>query len=218
MTHRHPVAADLVPLAGPLAVAAGVASIIVAMIHLWRMRALFRRPVAADGPRTHASAADGWIEGGHVLVAAGMAVMFTGPARLVGSWPFLALYLALTAALLVGLVTHPRCSAPGMWSCCALLVVEAAAMACMSGAACVAGWPLRTDGAIGAWCVVIFGGACLAALAGPSARRFAAPPPPRPRVRELAARLIRIFPEPVVPRGSRLIMSGGMILMLLART
>ncbi|WP_230203026.1 DUF5134 domain-containing protein [Parafrankia discariae] len=211
------MAAGLVPLAGPLALAAGVASILVAVIHLWRMRALFRRPVAAGGPHTHASAVDGWIEGGHVLVAAGMAVMFTGPGRLVGSWPFLALYLALTVALLVGLVAHPRCSAPGMWSCCALLVVEAAAMACMSGAASVAGWPLRTDGAIGVWCVVVFGGAALVALAGLPARRFAAPPA-RPPVRELAARLIGIFPEPVVPRGSRLVMSGGMILMLLART
>ncbi|OAA23872.1 hypothetical protein UG55_103314 [Frankia sp. EI5c] len=228
MTHRHS-AVELVPLPGPVAYLAGAASVVVAVIHLGRLRGTLRARRAAAplaqaggaGPASPArqgggggmAGAYGWIEVGHVLVAAGMAVMFTGPERVVGSWPFVAVYLTLAVSLLVVVVTHPQCGLPGVWSCCAMLVVEAAAMACMSGAVGFAGWPVGVDGAAGTWCVVLFAGACLVALVGLPARRAA-----RSSARPLVARLMRVFPEPVVPRATRLIMSGGMVLMFLGQT
>lgn len=208
MTHDHSVAADVVWLAGPVAVVAGLASAAVALVHLWRLRLMLRPVPAPRGPA--ATRADGWIEVGHVLVAAGMAVMFAGPAWVVGSWPFLAVYVTLAATMLGVVVAHPHCGVPGVWSCCAMLVVEATAMACMSGAVGFAGWPLRTDGAIGAWGVVLFAAACLVALVGLPARRAAGT-----STRGPVAWFMRAFPEPVVPRSTRLIMSGGMVLMFL---
>ncbi|MCK9900582.1 DUF5134 domain-containing protein [Parafrankia colletiae] len=243
MTHDHPAAAELVPLPGPVAAVATAASLFVAFLHL---RRLHRTPwPGVTNP-------DGWIEAGHAVVAVGMAIMFVAPAEVVGSWPFLAVYLVVTAALLVALVAHPRCGAPALWSCCALLLVEAAAMACMSGSTGIARWPLRTDGALGTWCVVLFGGAFLTALVGLPARRLAtATTPPMATAtatatattqlaapstqlaagavlsdqggrasqpRAALAALLRAFPDPVVPRASRLVMSGGMVLMFLSQS
>lgn len=208
MTDHHSIATGVVTLSGPITILAGLASAAVALVHLWRLRAItWPRPGTATtgGPR-----ADGWIEAGHVLVAGGMAVMFVGPAEVVGSWVFLTVYAALAVTMLAVVLVHPHCGTPGVWSCCAMLVVESTAMACMSGAVAFAGWPLRTDGALGAWGVALFAGACLVALVGLPARRAA-----RTSARGLAAWLVRAFPEPVVPRGTRLIMSGGMVLMFL---
>ncbi|WP_018637303.1 DUF5134 domain-containing protein [Parafrankia elaeagni] len=259
MTHDHPAAAELVPLSGPVAAVATAASLFVAFLHL---RRLHRTPWPG------VTSPDGWLEAGHAVVAVGMAIMFVAPAEVVGSWPFLAVYLVVTAALLVALVAHPRCGAPALWSCCALLLVEATAMACMSGSMGIARWPLRTDGALGTWCVVLFGGAFLAALVGLPARRLATEtatvPVPVPAMapvpatapatatatatstataqpaapstqlaagtvlsgqegrasqpRTALAALLRAFPDPVAPRASRLVMSGGMVLMFLSQS
>jgi hypothetical protein len=58
--------------------------------------------------------------------------------------------------------------------------------------------------------VVLFAAACLVALVGLPARRAAGM-----SARGPAAWFMRAFPEPVVPRSTRLIMSGGMVLMFL---
>ncbi|CUU58004.1 hypothetical protein Ga0074812_11632 [Parafrankia irregularis] len=222
--HPHSVAAELGPLPGPVTAVAAAAAAVVAAVHLVRLYGLLRstpagrltlgHPVAGHPAEGHPVAghtvADGWIEVAHVLVAAGMAVMFVGPPRLIGAWPFFAVYLALALVMLAMVVLHPHCGTPGVWSCCAMVVVESAAMACMSGAVGFAGWPLRTDGALGAWCVAVFAGACLVALVGLPARWAA-----RTSARRITAWLVRAFPDPVVPRGTRLVMSGGMVLMFL---
>ncbi|MEX5636626.1 DUF5134 domain-containing protein [Parafrankia sp. FMc2] len=241
MIHDHPAAAELVPLSGPVVAVATAASLFVAFLHLRRLHRTSWPGVT--GP-------DGWLEAAHAVVAVGMAIMFVAPAEVVGSWLFLTVYLVVTAALLVALVAHPRCGAPALWSCCALLLVEAAAMACMSGSIGVARWPLRTDGALGTWCVVLFGGAFLTALVGLPARRLATAPvmstetatatattqlaAPSTQLaagavlsdqggrasqpRAALAALLRAFPDPVAPRASRLVMSGGMVLMFLSQS
>jgi hypothetical protein len=75
-----------------------------------------------------------------------------------------------------------------------MLVVEALAMACMSGA-----WGVPA-GDLTAWFVVVFAGAALAALGGPPARRVVPAWAGAPSL---------------TPVGSRLVMSAGMLVMLM---
>ncbi|MCK9921458.1 DUF5134 domain-containing protein [Frankia sp. AgPm24] len=169
-------------LSGPWAAAACLAAIAVALFHLGRLAsAPARRRLFVPA------------ELGHVAVAAAMAVMFGGPPRVVSSLPFAAGCLALAGLLLVVVMVHPACCAPSEWSCCSLLVVEAAAMGCMAGAG---RWPV---GDLTDWFVVVFAGAALAAVGGPLLRRF------RPAWAGVPS---------ITPVASRLVMAGGMLIML----
>ncbi|WP_131771057.1 DUF5134 domain-containing protein [Candidatus Protofrankia californiensis] len=183
MTHQHGETGHALHLAGPVAVVACLASAAVALFHL---RLLVRA----------ASHRGQWFlpaETGHVAVAAGMAVMFAGPLWMTSSALFAAAYLGLALAVLVLLLVHPVCRIPSLWSSCSMLVVEALAMAYMSGAG---GRPV---GDLTGWFVVVFAGAGLAAVGGLLVRRVA------PAWAGAA---------PVAPVGTRLVMYAGMMLML----
>jgi Domain of unknown function (DUF5134) len=183
MTHQHAELVHTVGLAGPVAVVAAVASAAVALVHLGRLAR-----VAVGRQRRFVPA-----EVGHVTVAAGMAVMVAGPRWVVSSAPFAAAYLGLAVVLLALVLTRPACCVPSLWSCCSMLVIEALAMAYMSGAG---GSPV---GDLTGWFVVVFAGAALAAVGGPLVRRMAPAWAGAP---------------PITPAGSRLVMSAGMLLML----
>jgi hypothetical protein len=183
MTHHHAEMVHAAGLAGPVAVVVAVASAAVALFHL---RRLVRTAHGRHGLFVPA-------EVGHVSVAAGMAVMVAGPRWMVSSAPFAVAYLGLAMVLLVLVMTHPACCTPSMWSCCSLLVVEALAMAYMSGAG------ESPVGDLTAWFVVVFAVAGLATVGGLLARRMVPASAGAP---------------PVIPVGSRLVMSAGMLLML----
>jgi hypothetical protein len=183
MTHQHGEVVPALHLGGPVAAVACAASAAVALFHLWR---LVRATLGRE--RGYLPA-----EVGHVSVAAGMAVMFVGPRWLVSSAPFALACLGLALVLLAVVMTRSECCTASLWSCCSMLVVEALAMAYMSGA-----WGAPA-GDLAGWFTVVFAGAALAALGGPLVRRMAPAWAGTP---------------PITPIASRLVMSAGMLLML----
>jgi hypothetical protein len=184
MTPQHGEMVHALHLGGPVAVVACVASAAVALFHLGRLAraALGRQRLFVPA------------EVGHVAVAGGMAVMFAGPRWWVSSAPFALAYLGLALVLLGLVMSRSVCCTSSRWSCCSMLVVEALAMACMSGA-----WGAPAGDLTG-WFVVVFAGAALVALGGPPARRMLPAWAGGP---------------PLTPVGSRLVMSAGMLVMLM---
>lgn len=192
VTHHHPGTLHVLHLPTPLAVAACLASAAVALFHLARLIHLARLSTVAS--RSGRGELFVPAEIGHVAVAGGMAVMFAGPHRINSSMPFAIGYLALAGLLLSVVVAHPRCREPSQWACCSLLVVEAVAMACMAAAG---RWPV---GDLTGWFVAVFAVAGLSAAGGPLVRRV---------------RPARVGAPAITPTTSRLVMTGGMLLMLL---
>ncbi|CAO5174897.1 DUF5134 domain-containing protein [Frankia sp. AiPs1] len=137
---------------------------------------------------------------GHTVVAAGMVVMFVGPASWSASLAFTLGCVALALAFLVLVLTGPACCEPARWSCCSMLVVEFLAMACMARAG---RWPMADFGAPGdlsGWLIVVFAVSAASALVGSAARRAWAAHPVRT--------------APITPAASRLVMASAMLIML----
>ncbi|SNQ45958.1 conserved membrane hypothetical protein [Frankia canadensis] len=141
------------------------------------------------------------VEAGHALTAAGMAVMFAGPAGWATSDGFAVGYLLLAGIFLTLILTSSSCCEPARWSCCSMLVVESLAMACMARAG---RWPVGDLGDLGdlaGWFAVIFAASAVLAVAGPLLRR--------------SVSAWGGAPAPLTPAASRLVMATGMLLMLL---
>ncbi|MCK9895865.1 DUF5134 domain-containing protein [Frankia sp. AgB32] len=139
-------------------------------------------------------------EFGHMAIAAGMVVMFVGPAAWSSSAAFACAYLLLAGVYLLLVLTHPACCEPARWSCCSMLVIEALAMSCMARAG---RWPVGELGDpndLSGWFIVVFAASAVAAVGGPLLRRAASGQSPAP--------------SPVTPITSRLVMAAGMLLML----
>ncbi|WP_051054120.1 DUF5134 domain-containing protein [Frankia sp. QA3] len=201
VTHHHPAALSSQQLPAAVALAAAVATGIVALFHASRI-------VTDDGQAHHVpafvrrvlrgrAAAFVPVEIGHTIIAVGMVVMFADPSGAASSAAFALIYLALAGVFLVLVLTNPACCEPARWSCCSMLVVEALAMACMARAG---RWPVGDLGDLSGWFAVVFTVAAVAAVGGPLLRRV------RPAW--------DAAPAPITPVASRLVMAGGMLLML----
>ncbi|THJ68341.1 DUF5134 domain-containing protein [Candidatus Frankia alpina] len=205
VTHQHSAALSSQQLPAAVALAAAVATGIVALFHATRIVTGAGRahhvPAFARRVLRGRSAAFVPVEIGHTIVAVGMAIMFVGPSGLASSGAFALTYLVLAGVFLVLVLTNPACCEPAQWSCCSMLVVEALAMACMAHAG---RWPvgdLGDRGDLSGWFAVVFAVAAVAAVGGPLLRR--------------AWPAWDAIPAPITPAASRLLMAGGMLLMLL---
>ncbi|MCK9877464.1 DUF5134 domain-containing protein [Frankia sp. Ag45/Mut15] len=187
-----------------VAVLAAVLAGIVGLYHAARLLGPVAGRVVGGRPRFVPA------ETGHTIVAAGMVVMFVGPAGWWRSPAFALGFAGIALVFLTLVVTGPACCEPARWSCCSMLVVESLAMACMARAG---QWPMAEFGMAGdlsGWFIVVFAVSAASALVGSLPRRAWA----WMRARPLSAGPVLPAAVPITPAASRLVMAAAMLVML----
>jgi hypothetical protein len=206
MTHHDMtvrLAAASPVLAWPVCVLLGA----IGLFHVARLgqmlavrRAILGAATSLAGPEvtasSPASSSDAFLpaECGHILLAAGMAVMLVGSPRLTMSRSFTLGFVVLGLGLLGVLLLDRRCCQPRLWGCCTMLILEAFAMAAMA-----AGW--MTGGFLRTATVYF------AVMAAVGAARLAVRIPGFP----LGIGTRRMGPPPAL---TQLAMAAGMLVML----